>query len=121
MGTELKLEIGTLYAFLLVLARVSGVFVFVPLPGINAGPGVIRAALSGAITLALMPLWPAIPSTGVSFGMLVGWLLAEAGLGIGVGVAVAFLAGLVLLMPWMLNKLTTYTSAVFTDIAKYGH
>jgi len=34
---------------------------------------------------------------------------------------VAFLAGLVLLMPWMLNKLTTYTSAVFTDIAKYGH
>jgi flagellar biosynthetic protein FliQ len=34
---------------------------------------------------------------------------------------VAFLAGLVLLMPWMLNRLTTYTSAVFTDIAKYGH
>jgi len=34
---------------------------------------------------------------------------------------VAFLAGLVLLMPWMLNKLTTYTPAVFTDIAKYGH
>jgi flagellar biosynthesis protein FliQ len=34
---------------------------------------------------------------------------------------VAFLAGLVLLMPWMLNKLTTYTSAVFTDIVKYGH
>ena len=34
---------------------------------------------------------------------------------------VAFLAGLVLLMPWMLNKLTSYTSTVFTDIAKYGH
>ena len=33
----------------------------------------------------------------------------------------AFLGGFVLLMPWMLNKLTTYTSAVFTDIAKYGH
>lgn len=33
----------------------------------------------------------------------------------------AFLGGLVLLMPWMLNKLTAYTSAVFTDIAKYGH
>ena len=26
-----------------------------------------------------------------------------------------------LLMPWMLNKLTSYTVAVFTDIAKYGH
>jgi flagellar biosynthetic protein FliQ len=34
---------------------------------------------------------------------------------------VAFLGGLVLLMPWMLNRLTSYTSAVFTDIAKYGH
>jgi flagellar biosynthesis protein FliQ len=33
----------------------------------------------------------------------------------------AFLGGFILLMPWMLNKLTTYTAAVFTDIAKYGH
>ena len=33
----------------------------------------------------------------------------------------AFLGGFVLLMPWMLNKLTSYTAAVFTDIAKYGH
>ena len=33
----------------------------------------------------------------------------------------AFLGGFIVLMPWMLNKLTTYTSAVFTDIAKYGH
>ena len=92
MDTELKLEAGTLYAFLLVLARVSGVFVFVPLPGIKAGPDVVRAALAFSITLALLPLWPAIPSTGLSFGTLVGWLLAEATLGIGVGVAVAFLA-----------------------------
>ena len=33
----------------------------------------------------------------------------------------AFLGGFVLLMPWMLNKLTSYTSSVFSDIAKYGH
>jgi flagellar biosynthesis protein FliR len=92
MGTDLKLETGTLYAFLLVLARVSGVFVFVPLPGIKAGPDVVRIALAVSITLALLPLWPAIPSVGLGFGTLVGWLLAEAGLGIGVGIAVAFLA-----------------------------
>ena len=35
MGTELKLDLGTLYSFLLVLARISGAFVFVPLPGIT--------------------------------------------------------------------------------------
>lgn len=92
MGTELKLELGTLYAFLLVLTRVSGVFVFVPLPGIKAGPEVVRAALAGSITLALFPSWPVIASSGLSFGTLMGWLLAEAGLGIGVGIAVAFLS-----------------------------
>lgn len=92
MGTELKIEIGTLYSFLLVLARVSGVFVFVPLPGIKAGPDLVRAALAVSITIALLPLWPAIPSVGVTFGTLVGWLLAEAGLGLGVGIAVAFLS-----------------------------
>src|SRR4029077_615182 len=92
MGTELRLETGTLYAFLLVLARVSGVFVFVPLPGIKAGPELIRAALAGSITLALYPRWPAIASSGLSFGTLVAWMLAEAALGIAVGVTVAFLA-----------------------------
>ena len=34
---------------------------------------------------------------------------------------VAFLGGFILLMPWMLTKLTHYASGVFTDIAKYGH
>lgn len=92
MGTELRLDTGTLYAFLLVLARVSGVFVFVPLPGIKAGPELIRAALAGSITLALYPRWPAIASSGLSFGTLVAWMLAEAGLGIAVGVTVSFLA-----------------------------
>jgi flagellar biosynthesis protein FliR len=91
MVTELKLETGTLYAFLLVLTRVSGVFVFVPLPGIKAGPDVVRAALAGSITLALFPRWPSIAASDVSFGTLVGWMLAEAGLGIGVGIAVAYL------------------------------
>ncbi len=33
----------------------------------------------------------------------------------------AFLGGFILLMPWMLKKLTVYTTTVFTDIAKYGH
>jgi flagellar biosynthetic protein FliQ len=33
----------------------------------------------------------------------------------------AFLGGFVLLMPWMLNKLTAYTTGVFAAIATYGH
>ena len=117
MGTELKLETGTLYAFLLVLTRVSGCFIFVPLPGIKAGPDMVRAALAASITLALMPTWPAIASTGVTFGTLVGWMLAEAGLGIAVGIAVAFLSEIFQMGAQMTyDQAVEYTLGVLDDV-----
>ena len=33
---------------------------------------------------------------------------------------VAFLAGLVLLMPWMLARLITYTAALLGDLSRYA-
>jgi flagellar biosynthetic protein FliQ len=33
----------------------------------------------------------------------------------------AFLAGFIILMPWMLKQLVSYTVGVFASIAKYGH
>ena len=33
----------------------------------------------------------------------------------------AFLTGFIVLMPWMLKHLISYTVGVFSDIAKYGH
>jgi flagellar biosynthetic protein FliQ len=33
----------------------------------------------------------------------------------------AFLTGFITLMPWMLKHLVSYTTGIFTDIAKYGH
>src|SRR5580700_4922225 len=91
MGTDLTIDVGTLYAFLLVLARISGAFIFVPIPGIQAGPQIARALLSVSLTLALQPRWPVIDPDGVSFPLLMGWMLAEAGMGLAVGLAVAFL------------------------------
>jgi flagellar biosynthetic protein FliR len=92
MGTELNLSLGTLYAFLLVLARISGVFVFVPLPGIKTGPDVARVVLSLSMTFVLFPSWPVIDPSNVNIAILIGWMLAEAGLGTAVGLATAFLA-----------------------------
>ena len=96
MGTELTglstIDAGTLYAFLLVLARISGAFIFVPIPGIQAGPEIARALLAVSLTLALAPRWPVIDAAGVNFPLLMGWILAEAGMGLAVGLAVAFLA-----------------------------
>ena len=59
MGADV-FTIDRLLGFLLVLARVAGVFVFVPLPGLSASPATARAVLSLTIALCLFPLWPAV-------------------------------------------------------------
>ena len=33
----------------------------------------------------------------------------------------AFLTGFIVLLPWMLKQMISYTVSVFTDISKYGH
>ena len=73
---------ATLFGFLFVLARVAGIFTFVPLPGIKDSPTVIRAFLSIAITIALFPLWPRPATLDLA-------ILSEAALGLTIGIAVA--------------------------------
>src|SRR5471032_2932222 len=89
MPADLTLSLGTLYAFLLVLARVGGALTFVPLPGINAVPEPVRVALAFGFTLSLYARWPVVNAATVSIGTLVGWAAAEAALGIAIGVCVA--------------------------------
>jgi flagellar biosynthetic protein FliR len=91
MGTELQLDLGLLYSFLLVLARVSGAFIYVPLPGIKAGPEPARVVLSMGTTFVLFSSWPHVDPSQVNIGVLMGWMLAEAGLGLAVGLAASFL------------------------------
>ena len=91
MPVSLDLSLGTLVAFLLVLARISGAFVFVPLPGASAAPGGARVVLAVGLTLALSARWPAIDASSITAAQLAGWILVEAGLGIGVGVATAMI------------------------------
>ena len=89
MPTSLTLSAATLYAFLLVLARVGGALVFVPLPGVKGAPEPVRAALALGFTLALVSRWPAIDVAAVTPARLAGWAVAEAALGIAIGVSVA--------------------------------
>ncbi len=89
MGTDLHLDTGTVYAFLLVLARISGAFVYLPLPGIKTGPEVARVVLSVSLTFILFPSWPVLDASKITIGVLIGWMLAEAGMGTAVGLAVA--------------------------------
>jgi flagellar biosynthesis protein FliR len=91
MHTELTLGLGTLYGFLLVLARVSGIVAFVPIPGFSAGPAVSRAALAVALAVMLAPVWPKVNVDGIGLGQVLGSVGAEAAFGLTVSVAIAFL------------------------------
>jgi flagellar biosynthetic protein FliR len=91
MHVDLTLNFSRLYGFLLVLARVSGVIAFVPIPGVSAGPEASRIVLALALTIALFPVWPAPAVEGPVVGTVLGWMASEAAFGLTIGVAIAFL------------------------------
>jgi flagellar biosynthetic protein FliR len=89
MPANATLSVGTLYGFLLVLARIGGSLIFVPLPGVKGAPEPARVALALAFTLALYSRWPVVQAEGVTVAVLAGWALTEAAVGLAIGVAVA--------------------------------
>jgi flagellar biosynthesis protein FliR len=89
MPTNLTLSIGTLCSFFLVLSRVAGALVFVPIPGMAGVPQQARAALACALTLALSARWPAVNASGAGFATLAAWAGSEAAVGIAIGVSIA--------------------------------
>ncbi len=91
MHTDSLLSLPALYGFLLVLARVAGVFTWVPLPGMHNSFGPARIVLSLAVTISLLPEWPAVDTSQVVLARMAGWMLSEAALGASIGLAVAFL------------------------------
>jgi flagellar biosynthetic protein FliR len=92
----LGLPLATIYAFLLVLARTAGLVAFLPVPGFRNAPDPVRVVLALALTVAMFPVWPALPRGAVDsgspgIGTLTAWVLCEAGFGLACGLAVAFL------------------------------
>src|SRR3984957_6655737 len=91
MPAELTLGLPTLYGFLLVLSRVSGVFAFVPLPGVQNSPPMARIVLSVLITMALYPSWPHPDGGQVDIGRMLMYVLPEIAVGVVIGLAVSFI------------------------------
>jgi flagellar biosynthetic protein FliR len=91
MHTSLQISASTLFAFLFVLARMTGVFVFVPLPSRDAGPTLARITLALGATLALYARWPTITLTTLSLPLIIGLMLSELALGAAIGLLVSFL------------------------------
>lgn len=89
MGTEL-LSMDRLIGFLLVLARVSGVFAFVPLPGMSSSPVAARIVFSLATAFCLLPVWPQVYGLDQSVGRLTGYIIIDAAVGMVLGLTVSF-------------------------------
>ena len=87
----LGLPLATLFAFLLVLARVAGLIAFLPVPGFRAAPDSLRAILAVTIAFAVFPVWPSLPKAEPSIAQLTVWAFAELGFGLAAGLAVSFL------------------------------
>lgn len=91
MHAELTISASTLLAFLLVVSRMVGVFVFVPLPVKDSGPSVARIVFGLATAIALFPRWPSIDARAVTFGVLTEWMIAEAAMGMAIGLMISFI------------------------------
>ncbi len=115
MHAELNLPVSTLWSFLLVLARVSGALVFVPLPGVRMGPEPARIVLALGFAAALFPALPQVAPAEPGLGRLAVWLAAEAAWGITVGVTVAFLTEGFLVACQMVGLQAGYSYAATID------
>ena len=114
MHGELQLSTATLLGFLVTLARIGGVFVFLPLPGMKSVADMARIILSVCITMALFPQWPRV-SPEISIALLVVWTISEAALGIGIGLAVAFVTEALLVAAQTLGLQAGYAFASMVD------
>jgi len=108
-------QLSTVYAFLLVLVRMTGAFVFVPIPGAKDTPVPAKAFLGVAVTFAMFPLWPALDAAEMTVGRLTGWMLSEAALGITIGLVVAFIAEAIVLAAQIAGLQAGYAYASVVD------
>jgi flagellar biosynthesis protein FliR len=115
MPAQLTFSLSTVFGFVLVLARVSGAFIFVPLPGLSAGPEIARAVLAITFTLALAPRWPVVSLESPYIGALVVAVLAELALGLTIGVAVSVLSESFLMAGQIIGLQAGYAYASTVD------
>ena len=114
MRGDLSISLALLYGFALTLARMAGVFVFLPFPGTHSGPNAARVVLAVACTLALLPQWPVVTSelTTGDFAVL---MIREAVLGLLTGLVTGFIADAFLLAAQILSLPAGYAYASTFD------
>jgi flagellar biosynthetic protein FliR len=114
MRGELSIALPALYGFALTLARIAGIFVFLPMPGNSAGAPMARIVLALACTMSLASKWP--EAAGIaSAGTFAFWLISEAVLGVLIGLAVGFITDAFLMGAQILSMPAGYAYASTFD------
>jgi len=94
MRAELPIPMDMATGGLLVLIRLSGMLVFVPIPGLRSVPALIRIACALLLTMALLPSHPIGFRVAPSAGEFTLILISELGLGLLAGVVAGLLGEL---------------------------
>jgi flagellar biosynthetic protein FliR len=117
MQADLQIPLHTLHAFVLVMLRVGGVFLFTPIPGVRNAPAPARAVLSATLALALYPKWPQLQGVDPDMGQLVFWGLSELALGVTVGLLIGLAMELFAIGAQAVSLPAGYTYASAVDPA----
>ena len=88
LARSVGIGLPVVQGFALVLARVTGLFSFVSLPGGRSVVDLGKVAFSLSLTIALYPFWPHLPATANPWTLAL-WVLMEAALGLTMGLLVA--------------------------------
>jgi flagellar biosynthesis protein FliR len=91
MSVSLLFTGEQMVAFLLVLSRVAGLMIFLPVPGLRALPESLRPMVALALSLPLLDRLPALPVESLTPSTLLLWCAAEITLGLLWGLTVHFL------------------------------
>jgi flagellar biosynthesis protein FliR len=117
MHANLSFPLALPLTFVLVLTRLAGAFVFVPMPGREAGPGMARIVFAFASAIALYPRWPHLDVSAITPALLTSWLFSEAALGISIGLMVGFLTEALTVGAQMLGLQAGYGYSAVIDPA----
>jgi flagellar biosynthetic protein FliR len=92
-----------------------GIFVLIPMPVKDAGPGAARIVFALACTIALFPVWPQVDASQATLGVMAGWIVSETTLGLAIGLMVSFLAEALMFGAQVLGQQAGYAYASIVD------
>jgi flagellar biosynthesis protein FliR len=104
-----------LVAFVLVLARVSGIFVFAPVFSSRMIPGRVRLLVAGAFTLALTPVATTDQAIPDGAGEVVGLLVKETMVGLAFALVIGVVAAAITGAGSLLDTLTGFSLGALID------